>query len=383
MAGRRCAKLKPSQRDKKPATAPLIIAARWQFRDNRDMDEPAPIDPAATAHRVDRLTRLLGLGALALLGVTWKLWTPQNVFPRVPLLYWAPPHWLDWTSIAVVVVGLLGLIVHRRVPERRTAAGLAAGGFALQFLADQHRLQPWAWQFFILALVIALADDRSILVGWRWLVISIYAYSALSKLDYAFTRNVGTLLTEQYWQLRNLSPAFAKPTPLVYSLQTYAPFFLPVGELLVAILLWRPRTRRYGLWGSWLMHLGLLGLLGPFGLNHSFGVLLWNAFFVFQNWMLFGDRFVDAGNRQPKSCRHIAERANLVARGVLVIAYIWPALYPLGLCDAWIGWAVYSAPFERVSIWLNRESADSLRQSGNDALSRSLRGPGFDNTSVK
>lgn len=347
------------------------------------MDDSLPIDPDAAALRVDRLTRLLGLGALALLAATWKLWTPQDVFPRVPLFYWAPPRWLDRVSLGIMVAGLIGLLIHRRIPERRLAATLTACGFALQFVADQHRLQPWAWQFFILVLVIALADDRTILGGWRWLVISIYAYSALSKFDYAFTRNIGTLLTEQYWQLRNLSPAFAKPTPLVHAFQNYAPFLLPSAELLIAILLWRSGTRRCGLWGSWLMHLGLLGLLGPLGLNHSLGVLFWNAFFVIQNWILFHDRFVDAANRQQIWDSRRVGWATHLARVVLAIASIWPALYPIGLCDAWIGWAVYSAPFERVAIRINRESADSLRQSSNDALSLSVRGPGFDDTSVK
>ncbi len=347
------------------------------------MDDSLPIDPDAAALRVDRLTRLLGLGALALLAATWKLWTPQDVFPRVPLFYWAPPRWLDWFSLGIMVAGLIGLLIHRRIPERRLAATLTACGLALQFIADQHRLQPWAWQFFILALVIALADDRTILGGWRWLVISIYAYSALSKFDYAFTRNVGTLLTEQYWHWRNLSPVFAKPTPLVYVIQNYAPFLLPTAEFLIAVLLWGSQTRRCGLWGSWLMHLGLLGLLGPLGLNHSLGVLLWNTCFVFQNGILFGNRPVCAGKRQTIPETLLARSASSLAQGVLAVAFVWPALYPLGLCDAWIGWAVYSAPFERVSIRIDRDSADLLRKAGDDALSRSLRETGFDEMSVR
>src|SRR5262249_11324684 len=152
------------------------------------------------------------------MGVTWKLWTPQDVFPRVPLIWWAPPHWLDWTALAITLVGLVGLCLfppcqggvrggnssssatqsgstppaappplggggksRPTLITARFAAVLVAGGFALLFLSDQHRLQPWAWQCFILAVVFALGDDRTVFYGWRWLVVSIYLWSAWSK----------------------------------------------------------------------------------------------------------------------------------------------------------------------------------------------------------
>ncbi len=325
------------------------------------MDESTPIDPDASALRVDRLARLVGLGALALLAVTWKLWTPQDVFPRVPLLYWAPPRWLDWVSLALMVAGLVGLLIHRRLPERRTAATLTACGFALQFLADQHRLQPWAWQFFILALVIALADDRTILVGWRWLVISIYAYSALSKFDAAFQWGVGDLLLKPVEGLFQWS---ANRAPFGWTqfrswLLMDASLLLPLSELAIAVLLSMPRSRRMGMYGSWGMHLTLLWVLGPLGLDHSAGVLLWNIFFILQNALLYPDLTQSAEHwaHATVSARKLTDRAAWV---ILALSYAWPALYPFGWCDAWPGWAVYAPPIEYVVIQVDESSTGQL-----------------------
>ena len=55
------------------------------------------------------LRRAIALGTLALLAVTWKLWTPQTVYPQVPLFGWAvtAPGWIDWVCFGGVILSLL------------------------------------------------------------------------------------------------------------------------------------------------------------------------------------------------------------------------------------------------------------------------------------
>ncbi|MBI1348745.1 hypothetical protein GC163_20930 [bacterium] len=309
-------------------------------------------------HRVLWLCRLLGFGGLALMAVTWKLWTPQDVFPRVPLLFWAPPHAFDWTSLVVTVVGLTGLLVVSSRPGRTIAAMVTACGFAMLFLSDQHRLQPWAWQFFLLAILVALADERGIVTGWRWLAISIYVYSALSKFDVVFVENWGRIFSTLFapkiasWQVPSSS------WTQVY-LEQVLPWTLPAGELLVAILLAIPRTRRYGLYGSWMMHLSLLGILGPMGLNHSWGVIGWNLFFLAQNallWWEWGPFVVIAETHEAVT----TPSRQRLTYGYLAIIVSYPALYPLGLLDAWLGWAVYAPPYQKVHLRLRQSMRPEL-----------------------
>jgi hypothetical protein len=137
-----------------------------------------------------------------------------------------------------------------------------------------------------------------------------------------------------------------------------------LSELGVAVLLAWPRARWLGLWAATIMHVALLAALGPLGLNHSLGVLLWNGFFLVQNWLLFratsdkrpfSDETFAAQMRQwwRDLTTWPASRTNRLALGTVLVAMTWPVLEPLGYCDHWLAWAVYSARAESVSIHVN------------------------------
>lgn len=285
----------------------------------------------------DRLVRWLGVGGIVLIAVTWKLWTPQDVFPQIPLLPFSPPLAFDWVSLAGLMIGQLAFLLCGASSTTRSWSGIVALCWGLQFLGDQHRLQPWAWQFFLLAVVLALSDAQRLLGSWRWLVISIYVYSAASKFDAAFVDQA----------LGYLRQASAAPTWGAASTESPPwPWLIPSYELAVAALLVSPATRRAGLYAAAVMHVSLLALLGPWGLGHSWGVLLWNVFFLVQNVWLFGAR-------SPASVMPVTRsRFPWATRIVISCACLWPSAYPWGLCDAWLAWAVYAPSFRSVEITL-------------------------------
>ncbi len=315
-------------------------------------------------------SRLLAAGLLGLVTATWKLWTPQDVFPQVPLIRAACdwPGWFDWVCLAVLVASSLTLLV---VGQRGwwgrgscLAMALSLAGF---FVLDQHRLQPWAWQFFLLAVLLSLADDTTARRGWRWLVIGIYFWSAVSKLDYTFCHEQGPALLgglKQAMGLRGMPNRWTEALDVIGSLG------IALGELSVAALLAWPRARWLGLWTATIMHLALLAALGPFGLNHSLGVLLWNVFFIVQNWLLFRDAIAS----HPPSGETVltqvwqwlrdlvtwpSSRPNRLALGAIAAAMAWPVLEPFGYCDHWLAWAVYSARAEDCLIELGDSRNDA------------------------
>lgn len=307
------------------------------------------------------LTRWLAIGLLALVASTWKLWTPQAVFPQVPLLRAACdwPGWLDWNCLAVLMASALTmlLVARRGWLGRGSCLGVAVSlsGF---FVLDQHRLQPWAWQFFLLALLLSLADDETARRGWRWLVIGIYFWSAVSKLDYTFCHEQGPALLEG---LRRAMGLRGLANPWTEALDVVGSLGIALGELSVAVLLAWPRARWLGLWGATIMHVALLAALSPLGLNHSLGVLLWNVFFLVQNWLLFratdderaftgGSFIVQLGQWWRDLATWPASRTNRLALGTVLAAMTWPVLEPLGYCDHWLAWAVYSSRAEAVFI---------------------------------
>lgn len=308
------------------------------------------------------LTRWLAIGLLTLVASTWKLWTPQAVFPQVPLIRAACdwPGWLDWGCLAVLVLSALTMlfVARRGWLGRGSCVGLAVSlsGF---FVLDQHRLQPWAWQFFLLAVLLSLADDDTARRGWRWLVIGIYFWSAVSKLDYTFCHEQGPALLEG---LRHAMGLRGLPNPWTEALDVVGSVGIALSELGAAVLLMWPRARWLGLWGATIMHVALLAALGPLGLNHSLGVLLWNVFFLVQNWLLFratsadrpfvGETFAaQVGQWWRDLATWPTSRTNRLALGTILAAMTWPVLEPLGYCDHWLAWAVYSARAETVDFF--------------------------------
>jgi hypothetical protein len=306
------------------------------------------------------LTRLLAVGQLALVAATWKLWTPQSVFPQVPLIRAACdwPGWFDWVCLAVLVGSSVAmLVVARRGRAGRMASAALAVSLAGFFVLDQHRLQPWAWQFFLLAILLSLADDATTRRGWMGLVISIYFWSAVSKFDYTFFHVQGPALLGGLKQAMGMR---GMPNRWTEMLDIAGSVGLALGEMGVAVMLAWPRTRWLGLWTATIMHVALLAALGPLGLNHSSGVLLWNVFFIVQDWLLFrgnvslsspddGGVLVQWGRWLRPLVTWPGPRSNRLALGVIAAAMALPVLESFGYCDHWLAWAVYSARSDSVS----------------------------------
>lgn len=317
--------------------------------------------PQPEIWRAAALSRLLGGGLLALVAVTWKLWTPQTDFPQVPLIRMACdcPGWIDWCLLAMLIGCSITLLICGRAEKySRWAAIGIAGSLAGFFLLDQHRLQPWAWQFCLLATLLALANDSIACRGARWLAISIYFWSAVSKLDYNFCHEQGVALI---WGLKEAVGMAGPTNQWIQRSDIASALGLAIGEMTVSLLLALPVTRWVGLWIATIMHVALLAALGPLGMRHSTGVLMWNVVFIVQDWLLFAEprrRIL----YEPSSAR-ISWISRLIvwfdwprplrdrmALGVIGVAMIWPVLEPWGWCDHWLAWAVYSARPGKVEI---------------------------------
>jgi hypothetical protein len=315
---------------------------------------------SAETRRATWLRRWWAGAALALFAATWKLWTPQTEFPQVPLFGWAGSLPLACDRIALGV-WLGSLASSAWWPDSRRSWIMVAASLLMLMVLDQHRLQPWAWQLFLMAIVwLAARSDESperTARLLRVLTISIYFWSAVSKVDSEFFVSHGPTLVVALFGAVGIDvtqwPAF----------RGWFAVCLPLGELLVAIgLCWR-RTRRCGLIAAIGLHVGLLLALGPLGLGHRPGVLIWNVAFIGHVWLLFGtSSFVVPPSRgvTPSS-----ENRWKVERTTIVIAFacLWPITQSLGWCDRWLAWSVYVAQSERVSVTMTEEGVRRLPES--------------------
>jgi len=316
-------------------------------------------DPDRAERAASLLSRTVAAGAIALIVATRPLWTPQPVFPRVPFFAWlrGVPAWLEWTALSIVTAGIVGSLLAgsgRRIGRWSLVA--FAGGLFLLALTDQHRLQPWVYQFFLLSLVLAALPAGDAIAWSRILIASLYVYSAFSKLDWTFIESGGGQIVQGLLQCLPLDGNLSTTSRRILAGS------LAGGELLIGVGLCFRLSRRFAFYASLVMHALLIAALGPWGAHQKPGVLLWNAWFVVQNIVLFGfagDTPASLAATPPAKGR--ATRLGLAVRGLIVFAVFFPLTQPLGVCDVWPAWAVYATGPERLRVYINLNSADIAR----------------------
>ena len=288
------------------------------------------------------LRRLLAAFCAALIAATWPLWTTSSEIPQIPWMGFLcdAPFWVDAVALAIAGFGLLAMLagpLTRAWSRGSTACFLI--GWCLLLLLDQHRLQPWAWQFLLVGAVLCCAPNQTGIRCWRGIVASVYIWSAVSKFDLTFLDQHGQLLLGGFLKPLGIDTQF-------WSEQTrrLAAAAMPVGEFTIGgLLLIRPT--RFSAWiGSLVMHAVLIWTLGPWGLDHENGVLIWNLFFICQNTLLFAVPTIKLSTSSPRLS------TGLIANAFTYAVMIAPVLENVGYWDHWPAWAVYCARPEKVTV---------------------------------
>ncbi len=297
---------------------------------------------------------LWSIASIVLALSTWRLWIATDNFPQIPLLrfFVGTPIWIDY--VALFVCGAASLLIvaalfGRRTtvpknligPKLRFACLIWAVALAILFATNQHRLQPWAWQYFVFAILVVLsATQQFCLAASRTVVLSVYLWSAIGKFDYQFLNGLG----RQF--VGTITNLIGSPIP-TNDISPWAVALLPAGELLVGLLLIFPVCRRFGVAAAVSFHLSLVVILGPWAMDHHLGVVIWNCFFALSTAVLFWPERKQAESQTaqaiapPKLLPHAAS----IALTALVVAM---PIYPH--CDHWLAWGLYSPSNRRCSM---------------------------------
>ncbi len=221
---------------------------------------------------------------IKLLCVTWiitklvcfKLWLANRSFPLVPIheIFSFVPSFVHTIFFVASLFSLLFLLIY---PNKKIAVAILFVE-VLSCLLDQNRWQPWEYQFiFMLAVYIFYRDEKQIRFGWQIILTGIYFFSGLSKLNSAFIHDIWQGLMLRRWL--DISP------PGIWL--TRAGYALPVIEMTAAICLCFIRTRRSAIWVLSLMHIMIILMFGPVGLNTNLGILPWNVLMSLLVFILF------------------------------------------------------------------------------------------------
>ncbi|MFN0126471.1 MAG: hypothetical protein ACKV19_07300 [Verrucomicrobiales bacterium] len=227
------------------------------------------------AIRANLSQRILLLGLLAGLLVTWKLWLTDRAFPHLTVWPWFGPLPAPWDSLLLGAT-LASLIPAFVFPRRRLPLALLLGLCLWLALQDQVRWQPWFY-FYWLALTGFLLFPASssqrgggeAIVLLRLLLVAMYFWSGFHKLHPAYATLHQTAFVEPL--------AAIWPDPSIRLLSA-SDRFVPWIEISVAFLLLQPIAllRVGGVGLAIATHAFILLLVGPLGLSNNHVIWPWN-----------------------------------------------------------------------------------------------------------
>lgn len=288
-------------------------------------DRPTvPVGSIRTMHSPGiPLLRVVVAGAqAATIALTWPLWQVRT----------SPPH-LPWLDVPQMPFGAL-LLASLALAVWRPIAGVLVHTIllALAIASDQLREQP---QVFSLALLLAATVPvRGAATIGALHVAALWFWSGLGKLgSERFLHDGGAwLLAHSPAHATWLAPATAAA--------------LGAGELLLAVGVLMPRTRRLAAWTGGLAHLAVLGYLSPLGRDTNAAVWPWNVALALAAPVLFANR----------SGALIGPRADegLLPRGAAVLFVLLPLGYRAGFVDAAFAQQVYVMN-EPIGTWLRAD----------------------------
>jgi hypothetical protein len=199
-----------------------------------------------------------------------------------------------------------------------------------------------------------IKDTRIALQGLRWLVATIYIYSAAGKFDYEFLHTVGQQFISAPWEIVGRTGDQGLTQISLQRLLLAA--LMPTLELAIGLGLLLKRVRAVAGGAAVILHLSLIAILGPWGLGHSWGVLLWNVQFAVQALLLF----VLGSEDLRRAERDSAGLGSRLAILTVAFAAIMPITERWGRWDHWLSWALYAPHSSRAEIWVARTAIDRL-----------------------
>jgi hypothetical protein len=283
-----------------------------------------------------RWTRLVVAAALAAgLLLAPRLFLATRVYPRAPVLDGWPllPTPLDLVVLGALLAALGGVAL---APRPRGWAAAATVLAVILAADDQSRWQPWFYQYVAMLAALALARETGdTLAAWRAVLVGLYLWSGVQKLNAAFMTHLFPWLVEP----------LAGVLPLALGRVLLGGWMLvPAMEIAVAVGLLVPRLRRVAVAAAIAIHLVILGLLGPLGHGTNAVVWPWNLAMAALVALLFW-------NGGPVAARHVlVPRRLCVHAAALLLFVVLPALSFSGRWDAYLSGALYSGNIKAAAL---------------------------------
>lgn len=276
------------------------------------------------------LIRGILLGWLLSKFLSYRLWLPERSFPLLPvadLFHSIPP------IVQVILFGLsvATLLISLFMPHRKLLILLLLLEI-LSCLFDQNRWQPWEYFFlFTIAAAALLRDAHALRSAWITLLGGLYFFSGLYKINNGFIHDVWQQLILHRWLHIHTSNTWL----------LRAGYGIGCVEMLAGIALLLPGFRKQAALLLLFLHVVILWVLGPLGLNQNSVVWPWNALLI---GLLYGLFLRPNGFVWQSPLRYA------MGRWILLGWWVLPLLYPLGYWDRYGSGALYSGGVPQLYI---------------------------------
>jgi hypothetical protein len=277
------------------------------------------------------------------------LWIGPRSFPSTPVSSMIPA--IDGGVAFGLYIALFvfaGVALIMREPRWPIAALLAVA--AVFCGADQTRWQPWVFQYSALLAVVALYagngtdGERRALNVARLIIAFTYVYSGLQKLNLNFVEN------EFPWIVQPIANLLPSTADALHGVGMMVPFV----QVAFGTGLLTRRFRRASLIAAVVMHLFILAMLGPMGLDWNNIVWPWTAAMAIFDILLFADA-PDVSWREIVWSRH--DPCHIA---IAILFALLPAFSFFNLWDSYLSAALYSGNLTEAQIYLSDAGAAAL-----------------------
>ena len=283
------------------------------------------------------LLRFISLAWILTKMICFKLWFADRLFPLVPVheILSGLPAILHSALFMISTGCMLLLLV---TPGRKTVIVLLFAEL-LSCCLDQNRWQPWEYQFiFMFAAFVFCKEEKEKILSWQLIIAGLYFFGGVGKMNSAFIHDTWKYLMLHRWL--DIGP--------VNIWITRAGYLLPLIEMLAGICLLYNRTRKPAMWTLIFMHLLILLMLGPAGLNINHVVWPWNILMIFLLFSLFYKRsFIIA-------CSIVIKPVFSV---IIICWWILPWFQLAGYWDKYLSSVLYSGGVEQLFICTDNPAA--------------------------
>jgi len=260
--------------------------------------------------------------------ISFNLWMSDRLFPVIPPLdFLSAPPAMHLGLFVLSIISMIGLFIF---PNRKIFQIILIITETISCLLDQNRWQPWEYQYILTILIFTVnwKSEKNIQSVLVFMLAGIYFYSGLSKLNPLFVESILSKLI--------LSQSIGLSNKIIYSkLCIYTGFSISIIEMIFAIGLFFKRTIKWAAILLIMMHILIILVFGPLGLNYDAIVWPWNLTMI--SYLIF---LILKDADFSVSIPALRYRWNLL---FVVLFGLMPALNYIGCWDYFLSYSLFSS----------------------------------------